>query len=137
MQNMVIPPKEIPKGHAVVGENEAGANPYPYIYVNADGSARELHQDERQYLETRFSSMDGARPYMKSSYPQKNGWGKIEGFLRRSQLPREIEIHPMPAENPNKPLTKEQQMQLMRDKGFEVVENSDGSFSARRVKLSP
>lgn len=76
--------------------------------------------------------MDRARPYIKSSYPQKNGWGKIEGFLRRSQLPSEIEISPMPAQNPNNPLTKEKQIQLLRDKGLQVVENSDGSITIRK-----
>ena len=29
--------------------------PYPYVYVLADGSARELHENERKYLETEFS----------------------------------------------------------------------------------
>ena len=26
----------------------------PYVYVNEDGTARELHPNERQYLETEF-----------------------------------------------------------------------------------
>jgi len=34
--------------------------PYPYVHVNADGSARELHPSERRYLETEFKGGDGA-----------------------------------------------------------------------------
>jgi len=124
--------KKAREGYAIVGKDEAGAEPYPYIYVNADGSARELHQDERRYLETRFLPMDGARPYVKSSYSQKNGWGKIEGFLKRSDLPGEIEVSPAPAENPGKPLTREQHIQWLREKGLEVVEDRDGSIEVRR-----
>ena len=29
------------------------ADLYPYVYVNADGTARELHPSEQKYLETR------------------------------------------------------------------------------------
>ncbi len=131
---MGISPNKVQKGFAIVEENEVNSDPYPYIYVIADGSARELHKDERQYLETRFLPMDGGRPYVKGHYLQENGWGKIEGFLKRSELPREIEVGPPPAESPNKPLTKEQQIQFLRDKGWDASENSDGSITARRPK---
>jgi len=120
------------KARAVVDEKEAVSDPYPYIWVNADGSARELHKDERQYLETKFLPMDSARPYVKGSYSQKDGWREIKGFLERSQLPREIPIGGAPAENPSKPLTKGQVVQILRDKGFEVTENSEGTLNSRR-----
>ncbi len=41
--------------------------PYRYIYVNADGSARELHAGERDYLETEFTGGDGAAPHIKDN----------------------------------------------------------------------
>ena len=41
--------------YAVVEPAEATIDPYLYVYVNQDGSARELHPDERSYLETYFS----------------------------------------------------------------------------------
>ena len=69
---------------SVVDQDEARAEPYPYVYVEADGSARELHQSERTYLETPYDMADGARPAVKESYSQKNGWGEIRGFLKRS-----------------------------------------------------
>jgi hypothetical protein len=39
---------------------------YPYVFINADGSARELHAEERAYLETEFKGGDGAAPWLRS-----------------------------------------------------------------------
>jgi hypothetical protein len=118
--------------YTVVGKDQARVDPYPYLYVNADGSARELHPNERNLLETPFYPADGARPYVKSNYLQKNGWGEIAGFLERSKLPRGTQILAAPEEVPFTPLTKEDHIRFLRDKGMEVIENSDGSITARR-----
>ena len=118
--------------YAVLGQDQARVVPYPYLYVNADGSARELHPDERDLLETPFYPADGARPYVKSNYSQKNGWGEITGFLERSKLPRGTQILAAPEDAPRAPLTKEDHIQFLRAKGMEVIENSDGSITARR-----
>jgi len=118
--------------YAVLGKDQAKLVPYPYLYVNADGSARELHADERTLLETPFYPADGARPYVKSNYAQKNDWGEITGFLERSKLPRGTPILAAPEEAPRAPLTKENHIQFLRAKGLEVIENSDGSITARR-----
>jgi len=72
--------------------SEKNDDPYPYIYVNTDGSARELRASERKYLETTFRPTDSGRPYVKSRYEQKNGWGEIRGFLLRSALPAEVRM---------------------------------------------
>jgi hypothetical protein len=116
----------------VVTKDEAGEEPYPYIYVNADGTARELSPGEREYLQTPFSPFDGGRPYVKGSYLEKNGWKNLNGFLLRSSLPPEVEVVPAPTEITNKTLTKEQHIQLLREKGFDVTGNDDGSITARR-----
>jgi len=108
--------------------------PYLYVYVNADGSARELHPNERRYLETPFSGGDGARPYIKDSYSQKNGWGEIKGFLERSKLPTGTHIAPPPAEDPLKPIDKEEYAQFLRNKGLEVTKNNDGTFTVKKPK---
>ena len=121
-------------GYAIVEKNRSRVEPYPYVYVNADGGARELHPDERDYLETRFQPGDGARPYIKRSYSQRNGWGELAGFLKRSQLPSEIVIQDAPTENPSKPLSKSDQIQFLRDKGLVVTENPDGTFTVRNPK---
>jgi hypothetical protein len=104
------------------------------VYVNADGSARELHPDERNYLETPFQGGDGGRPYVKRNYSQRNGWGELAGFLERSELPTDVVMQPAPAENPSKPMTKSEQIQFLRNKGMVVTENPDGTFTARKPK---
>jgi hypothetical protein len=105
--------------------------PYPYGYVLADGSARELHANEQKYLETEFSGGDGNAPYIKSSYEERNGWGEIKGYLERARLPPGTLIHPAPAEDPSKPMNREELIAYLRSKGLEVIENSDGSFTTR------
>jgi hypothetical protein len=71
---------------------------------------------------------------VKGSYSQKDGWGEIKGFLKRSHFFHETEVGPALAENPNKPLSKEEHIQFLRDKGLEVVENKDGSIRVNRPK---
>jgi hypothetical protein len=67
--------------------NEDG---YKYVYIEDNGSAREVTADERIYLETEFHPADGARPYIKLRYESLNGWGELSGFLLRRQLPKNI-----------------------------------------------
>ena len=102
---------------------------YPYIYVNADGTARELHANERTYLETEFQGGDGAMPYIKSDYQERDGWGEISGYLKRALLPAGTAIHAAPTEDPSKPLSREESIAWLRAKGVEVVENADGSYT--------
>jgi hypothetical protein len=124
------------RGYDIVEKDRSGVGPYPYVYVNVDGSARELHPDESDYLETPFSPGDGARPYVKGSYSQRNGWGEISGFLKRSELPSEIVIQAAPPENPSKPLTRSDLIQFLRNKGLVVTENPDGTFTAQKPKAT-
>lgn len=105
---------------------------FRYVYVNADGTARELHQNERQFLETEFLPGDGGRPYIKSSYPEKDGWGAISGYLERSELPHGKTVDPAPAEDPIRPRSLKEEIQFWRDKGLAVIENADGTFTIRR-----
>jgi hypothetical protein len=63
-----------------------------FIYVNEDGTARELTSDEMEYLNTEFLPTDGSRPYCKNRYKDRTPDGKIHGFLLRRKLPREIPI---------------------------------------------
>lgn len=79
------------------------ASPKPseaLVYVEADGSARELTEAEKTYVDTAFSPFDGARPYIKSRYDQRDGWGEIKGFLHRKQLPKDTSIKPAPSPSP-------------------------------------
>ena len=107
---------------------------YPYVYVNADGTARELHASERAYLETEFQGGDGNMPYIKDSYEERDGWGELNGYLERSKLPDGTPIHAAPAEDPSKPMSRDETIAWLRSKGMEVVENADGSFSASKPR---
>lgn len=78
----------------VVTPEAARQNPYPYVYVNEDGTVRELRPDERSFLETSFTPGDGGRPATKDSYNSVNGWGSIRGFCRRDRIPGDIGIQP-------------------------------------------
>ncbi len=125
----------VPKlSFVVVNGDQARVEPYPFVYVNIDGSVWELHPNERKYLETPFDPCDGARPYIKDTYLKKNGWGEISGFLKRSDLPMHTQIHPAPTEDPCKPLFRQDQIQILRNKGFEVIEESDRVITVKKPK---
>lgn len=67
---------------------------YPYVYVEHDGSARELNGDERTDLEADDKGPD--RPYVKWRYGKRNGRGDLSGYLRRWQLPARVRVYPAP-----------------------------------------
>ena len=99
-------------GVPYVSASDAARVPYPYVYVNADGTVRELHTEEREYLETPFEGGDGGRPYVKANFDSKDGWGEIKGFCRRSSIPAHLPIAEAPKENPNKPVTIEDMIEM-------------------------
>jgi len=110
---------------AVVSEKEAKIDPYPYVYVNDDGTVRELNTNERQYLETSFHPADGSVPYIKRTYKQRDGWGNISGFCHRKKIPSKIEISDPPVDEQT--ILSDQDVvdelvKLTKDKGFKVVE---------------
>jgi hypothetical protein len=125
-------PMKQSKMYAVVSAPEATQDPYPYAFVNDDGSARELHTAERQYLEQPFLPFDGGRPYVKGTFDARDGWGSSKGFLHRSKLPDGLFVAPAPVINPNPPMDKADQLAFMKEKaaqfGFEVIERSDCVF---------
>ncbi len=103
--------------------------PYAYIYVNADGIARELHAAERAWLETEYTLGDGAMPYVKDTYEERNGWGELNGYLARALLPPGTPVGDAPAEDPRRPMSREDTIAWLRGKGVAVTENSDGSLT--------
>jgi hypothetical protein len=54
------------------------------VYINDDGSARELTETDKKYVDTEFSPLDGARPYIKSHYSQRTALGELLGYLPRT-----------------------------------------------------
>jgi hypothetical protein len=63
-----------------------------FVWVEDDGSVRELTPDELAYLNTEFHPADGARPYIKSRYSARSVDDRLSGFLPRTKVPRRIEI---------------------------------------------
>jgi hypothetical protein len=118
--------------YTVVAPDQALVEPYPYVLIEKDGVARELHASEREYLQTPFDPFDGARPSVKTHYEDKNGWGDLNGFLERAEVPASVPIRPAPYADPRICLSREEQIQLIRKRGFDVTENADGSFTATR-----
>jgi len=68
---------------------------FEYVYVNQDGSVRELSPKEKEYLHEKFLPGDGARPYIKDSHKSLDGWGSMSGFLPRQKVPANIAINPV------------------------------------------
>ena len=71
------------------------------VYIDHEGSARELTEAEKTYVDTEFSPFDGARPYVKSNYEQRNGWGELSGYLPREKVPEALPIGAAPPESPS------------------------------------
>jgi hypothetical protein len=65
---------------------------FKYVYVEDDGSARELDTQEREYLTAEFPAGDGGRPYVKLRSESLTPDGRIRGYLRRRQLPKRVAI---------------------------------------------
>jgi len=75
------------------------------VYINNDGSARELTEMDKKYVDTEFSPFDGARPYIKSHYSQRTALGEIRGYLSRTEVPDGVPIDPAPPEIAVRPQT--------------------------------
>jgi hypothetical protein len=71
---------------------EAG---FGYVFVNDDGTVRELSISEQAYLTIKFSPADGARPYIKSHFEARDGWNSTSGFIERRHVPANIPIQPV------------------------------------------
>lgn len=63
-----------------------------FVWVDDDGSARELTADECRYLATPFEGADGGRPYIKSRYKARTPDGRLGGYLERRMLPRGVVV---------------------------------------------
>jgi hypothetical protein len=120
--------------YVVVDTAAASLEPYPYLFVENDGSVRELHFEERKYLETPFSPFDGGRPYIKEDYESRDGWKSIKGFCPRAKIPDGMHIAAAPDENPNPNLSKAEIGKLLQEKGFEITEQTGGTVIAKHVK---
>jgi hypothetical protein len=118
----------------VVVDTAASLEPYPYVFVEDDGSVRELHLEERKYLETPFSPFDGGRPYIKDDYESRDGWKSIKGFCPRAKIPDGMHIAAAPDDSLDPNLPKAELSKLLREKGFELTKLSGGTVKAKHLK---
>lgn len=65
-----------------------------FVWVEDDGTARELTTEELEYLNTEFHPGDGGRPYIKARYSARTPDDRLSGFLLRRQLPRKVLVRP-------------------------------------------
>ncbi len=80
------------RGMPKAKEREAGTYARHFVYVNDDGSVRELTTDDTDYLNTTFLWNDSAQPYIKDRYTSRTPDGLLHGYLLRSRLPKGTEI---------------------------------------------
>jgi hypothetical protein len=59
-----------------------------FVWIDDDGSARELTDEECAYLATPFELPDSGRPYIKARRGSRTADGRLRGFLERSKLRR-------------------------------------------------
>ena len=129
--------KSRPLSAVIVSEDEAKTVPYPFVFVEDDGTVRELHAGERKHLEAPFHPADGSRPHVKNSFEQKNTVGSMKGYCLRSKIPSHLVIHDSPEEDPTALSEKEvidHEIRLSSEQGFEFVKNEGSKLTFRRKK---
>jgi hypothetical protein len=103
---------------------------FKYVYVNQDGTVRELSPGEQVYLSTKFMGGDGARPYIKTSYESRDGWGSRSGYIRRRQVPAQIKILSIHPEFDKREMELEYDMLGSNRVANDIIEtNADGSIT--------
>lgn len=65
---------------------------FKYVHVDYDGSVRELYPEEIEYFSQKFGGADGNRQYIKYKYDQRTPDGKLNGYMPRRRVPKEIVI---------------------------------------------
>ncbi len=109
--------------------------PFEYVYVNQDGTVREVSPEERVSLLQKYAPGDGARPYIKFSYNSLNGWKSMSGFMHRSKVLAGQAVQPI---NPNydalAPTGAKVLEGILADhaaSGDTVIRNPDGSVTIK------
>ena len=69
---------------------------FDYIYVDDNGDARELSPAEREYASTALFPNEDADQFIKPRYESLTREGRLRGYLKRRQLPRQITVGPAP-----------------------------------------
>ena len=84
------------------------------ILVEYDGTAYELSEADKTYVDTEFAGADSGRPYIKCEYDERNGWSLLNGFLPRSKLPKGVPVRPA-SERPPPELREQAEAAALRE----------------------
>ena len=120
---------------ALVSAKDATRELYPYVHVTDEGKVHELDQEDRDYLQERFHPCDGARPFVKLSYEDKNGWGNLGGFCARKHIPKGVSIDATPIDRAAQLPLIDELREMSEKAGVEFVENQDGSYTTRKKSI--
>ena len=85
--------------YVLVSENTI-KEPYPYVFVEENGTVRELHFRERMFFETPMEPTDGSMPYIKKFYNYRNSFGIFSGYCLRTKIPSHLTIQMAPEKDP-------------------------------------
>jgi hypothetical protein len=84
------------------------------VLIEYDGSAYELTEKDKTYVDTEFAEADSGRPYIKDDYDERNGWGLLNGYLPRTKLPKGVPVRPA-SERPPPELREQAQDAALRE----------------------
>jgi hypothetical protein len=68
---------------------------FRFVYMNQDGSVREVSPVERAELSAEYAGADSGRPYIKNAVGDRDGWGSVSGYIARAALPGGIAVLPV------------------------------------------
>jgi hypothetical protein len=71
---------------------------------------------------------------VKWRYSQRNGWGDLGGFLKRTKLPRGMLVGPAPVVEPEWD-AKAETIRRAREMGCDIIENKNGSYTIVPSKM--
>ena len=71
---------------------------FDYVYVDDNGNVRELNAAEQEYVATALFPNDDADQFIKPRYESVTADGRLGGYLKRRQLPRQIPVGRAPAD---------------------------------------
>ncbi len=99
---------------------------FRYVYINSDGSVRELSRSEKESFTKKYAFGDTERPYGKDRYDQRDGWGSVSGFIERKRVPASIVIGPVDPDYVRAPFTRELIREMHEYAGFKVTDSPGG-----------
>jgi hypothetical protein len=74
------------------------ASIFDYVYVDEDGSVRELTAAEEEFVSAAVFPSGEVDRFIKTKYESATADGRMAGYLQRRRLPRQIRVAPPAAD---------------------------------------